>query len=108
MVIEVGVHEEGAHYSCFARRQRAKVTPVIPYFELPHLSLPFGQKIDIFGLLSAAGVVVGATLAGRQSRLYSPGDDEPMRESVTWMVLCGLFGGHFMHLFAYHPELLTA
>ena len=81
---------------------------MIPYFELPHLSLPFGQKIDIFGLLSAAGVVVGATLAGRQSRLYSPGDDEPMRESVTWMVLFGLFGGHFMHLFAYHPELLIA
>lgn len=26
---------------------------------------------------------------------------------VPWAVVFGLFGGHFMHLFAYHPELLT-
>jgi phosphatidylglycerol:prolipoprotein diacylglycerol transferase len=81
---------------------------VIPYFELPHLSLPFGQKIDIFGVLSAAGVVVGASLAARQAKIYSPGEDEKLKDSVTWMVMFGLFGGHFMHIFAYHPELLTA
>lgn len=81
---------------------------MIPYFELPQLHLPFGQKIDIFGVLSAAGVVVGATLAARQARKYWPGDDEPLKGVVTHAVLYGLFGGHFMHLFAYHPELITA
>jgi phosphatidylglycerol:prolipoprotein diacylglycerol transferase len=80
---------------------------VIPYFELPALDLPFGQRIDIFGVLSAAGVVLGAWLAGRAARTYWPGRDGPLRDMVTWAVVFGLFGGHFMHLFAYHPELLT-
>ncbi len=80
---------------------------MIPYFELPSLNLPFGQHIDIFGVLSAAGVVLGAWLAARQARQYWPGRDGPLREMVTWAVVFGLFGGHFMHVFAYHPELLT-
>ncbi|MDP2276248.1 MAG: prolipoprotein diacylglyceryl transferase [Archangium sp.] len=80
---------------------------MIPYFELPALNLPFGQRVDIFGVLSAAGVMVGAWLAARQARQYSPGNDQPLREMVPWAVLFGLYGGHFMHLFAYHPELLT-
>ncbi len=80
---------------------------MIPYFELPQLNLPFGQRIDIFGVLSAAGVVLGAWLTSRQARKYWPGNDTPLRDMVTWAVLFGLFGGHFMHLFAYHPELIT-
>jgi phosphatidylglycerol:prolipoprotein diacylglycerol transferase len=80
---------------------------VIPYFELPQLHLPLGQKIDIFGVLSAAGVVVGASLGARQAKKYWPGNDDPLKGLVTWAVMFGLFGGHFLHLFAYHPELLT-
>jgi phosphatidylglycerol---prolipoprotein diacylglyceryl transferase len=81
---------------------------VIPYFELPALNLPLGQRIDIFGVLSAAGVILGAWLAAREARRYWPGRDAPLRDMVPWAVIFGLFGGHFMHLFAYHPELLTA
>src|SRR4051794_33727812 len=81
---------------------------VIPYFELPVLNLPFGQRIDAFGVISAAGVGLGAWLAARQARRYSPGKDEPLREMVPWAVIFGLFGGHFMHIFAYHPELLSS
>lgn len=81
---------------------------MLPYFELPQLHLPLGLKVDIFGVLSAAGVVTGATLAAREAKRYWPGDDEPLKGVVTWAVLCGLVGGHFMHLFAYHPELLKA
>ncbi len=80
---------------------------MIPYFELPALNLPFGQRIDIFGVLSAAGVVLGAWLAARQARQYWPGREGPLRDMVPWAVIFGLVGGHFMHLFAYHPELLT-
>jgi phosphatidylglycerol---prolipoprotein diacylglyceryl transferase len=80
---------------------------VIPYFELPQLNLPFGQRIDIFGVLSAAGVVLGAWIAAREAKRYWPGRDEPLRDVVTWAVMFGLVGGHFMHLFAYHPELVT-
>lgn len=79
---------------------------MIPYLDLPVLSLPLGQKIDIFGVLSAAGVVVGALLAARFARTYAPGDDTPLKDVVTPAVVGGLVGGHFMHVFAYHPELL--
>ncbi len=81
---------------------------MFPYLELPQLSLPLGQKIDIFGVLSTVGVGVGAVIAARAARKYGPGDDEPLRGVVTWAVMFGLYGGHFLHLFAYHPELLKA
>ncbi len=81
---------------------------MLPYFELPQLNLPLGQKIDIFGVLSTIGVGVGAGLAARAARKYGPGDDEPLRGVVTWAVMFGLYGGHLLHLFGYHPELLKA
>jgi phosphatidylglycerol:prolipoprotein diacylglycerol transferase len=79
----------------------------IPYLTLPNIPLPFHQKIDIFGVLSAIAVFVGAWLAAQQARDYAKLDDKPLRDVVPWAVLFGLFGGHFMHIFAYHPELLT-
>jgi phosphatidylglycerol:prolipoprotein diacylglycerol transferase len=81
---------------------------MLPYIELPQLALPFGQKVDIFGVLSTIGVGVGAVLAARAARKYGPGDDEPLRGVVTWAVMFGLYGGHLLHLFGYHPELLKA
>jgi phosphatidylglycerol:prolipoprotein diacylglycerol transferase len=81
---------------------------MIPYHDIPKLNLPLGLHIDIFGVLSAAGVISGVYFAARAARVYWPGDPRPMQEFVTWAVLPGLIGGHFMHLFAYHPELLTA
>lgn len=80
---------------------------MLPYFEIPTLDLPLGQKIDIFGVVSAAGTILGAYLAARAARWYGPGDDTPLRDVVPWAVIVGLIGGHWMHLFAYHPELLT-
>jgi phosphatidylglycerol:prolipoprotein diacylglycerol transferase len=79
---------------------------VLPYFEIPSLNLPLGQKLDIFGVVSAAGCILGAYLAARAARWYGPGDDGPLRDVVPWAVIIGLTGGHWMHLFAYHPELL--
>lgn len=80
---------------------------MIPYFQSPVLELPFGQRIDLFGVLSAGGVALGAWLGARAAKRYWPGDDEPLKGVVTWAVLFGLYGGHFLHLFGYHPELLT-
>lgn len=80
---------------------------MLPYLELPALQLPFGQKIDIFGVFSTIGVGTGALLAARAARKYAPGDDDPLRGVVTWAVMFGLYGGHFLHIFGYHPELLT-
>ena len=58
----------------------------IPYLTLPNLSLPFGQKIDIFGVLSAAGVFLGAWLAAKEAREYGKVDDQPLRDLVPWAV----------------------
>lgn len=79
---------------------------MFPYISLPQLPLPAGQKIDIFGVLSTAGVITGALLAARAAKKYGPGDDTPLRDVVPWAVVIGLMGGHFMHIFAYHPELV--
>lgn len=79
---------------------------MLPYLAPPVVDLPLGLKIDAFGVLSSAGTVVGAVLAARQARRYAPGDDRPLRDVATWAVLGGLLGGHFMHVFVYHPETL--
>ncbi|MBK7860013.1 MAG: prolipoprotein diacylglyceryl transferase [Archangiaceae bacterium] len=79
---------------------------MFPYISLPHLPLPFGQKIDVFGVLSTAGVITGALVAARAAKKYGPGDDTPLRDVVPWAVVIGLLGGHFMHIFAYHLELV--
>lgn len=81
---------------------------MFPYIDLPSLPLPFGQKIDVFGVLSTAGVITGALLAARAAKQYGPGDDTPLRDVVPWAVVIGLIGGHFMHIFAYHPELVRS
>lgn len=84
-----------------------QVPPVIPYYELPALHLPIGGlKIDVFGVVSAAGTFLGAWLAAHAAKTWRPGNDQPLRDVVTWAVVFGLVGGHFMHVFAYHPELL--
>jgi phosphatidylglycerol:prolipoprotein diacylglycerol transferase len=49
---------------------------------------------------------LGAYLAAQQAKKWRPGNDQPLRDVVTWAVVGGLIGGHFMHIFAYHPELL--
>ncbi len=79
---------------------------MIPYFEPPRLDLPLGLKLDAFGIVAAFGTLLGAHLAMRAARKYGPGDDEPLREVTTWAVVGGLIGGHLLHVFGYHPELI--
>lgn len=79
---------------------------MLPYLETPSLSLPLGFRLEAFGVLSAAGTLLGAYLATRAARRYGPGDDAPLRRVVTWAVVGGLLGGHLLHIFGYHPEVL--
>jgi phosphatidylglycerol:prolipoprotein diacylglycerol transferase len=85
---------------------------VIPYFEIPAYHFPFGLyeryglKLDIFGVVSAMGTFLGAWLAANQAKNWRPGDDKPLKDVVTAAVVGGLVGGHFLHVFVYHPELL--
>ncbi|MFT3837959.1 MAG: prolipoprotein diacylglyceryl transferase [Myxococcaceae bacterium] len=85
---------------------------MIPYIEIPAFHFPFGLyerfglKLDIFGVVSAIGTFLGAYLAAQQAKKWRPGNDQPLKDVVTSAVVGGLLGGHFLHVFAYHPELL--
>jgi len=80
---------------------------LVPYFHLPELHIAGPLKLDFFGVLSAVGTIVGAILAVRAAKKYAPGDDTPLREVAPVAVAFGLWGGHLMHLLAYHPEELS-
>lgn len=79
---------------------------MIPYWTVPSIPLPFGEKLDVFGILSAAGVALGAVLAARAARTKAPGDDSPLRDVAPTAIVAGLVGAHLLHVLGYHPELL--
>lgn len=79
---------------------------VIPWFELPSLHLgPF--TIQSFGVLSAAGILLGVALATRGARELGRDPQVVLDYSVVG-VLAGVVGGHLVHLFFYHPEELDS
>jgi len=79
---------------------------VIPWFEFPTLSLgPF--TIQSFGVLSAAGILLGVTIASRAARALGRDPQVVLDFSVVG-VLSGVVAGHLVHLFFYHPEELDS
>jgi phosphatidylglycerol:prolipoprotein diacylglycerol transferase len=77
---------------------------VIPWFELPKLSLgPF--SIQSFGVLSALGILLATLLTSRAARQMGKDPQVPVDFAVAG-VLAGVIGGHLVHLVAYHPEEL--
>jgi phosphatidylglycerol:prolipoprotein diacylglycerol transferase len=80
---------------------------MIPYFQIPNYSLPLGLRLDIFGPVAAIGTFVGWSIAIRLAKTYQPGDEKPLREVMMWGIIGGLLGGHYLHLFGYHPEEIT-
>ena len=77
---------------------------MIPYFEPPALHLgPF--TIQVFGVLAALGVYVGARIAMRAARDDGL-DRQVIGDYAVWGVVSGVVVGHLVHLFLYHPEEL--
>jgi phosphatidylglycerol:prolipoprotein diacylglycerol transferase len=77
---------------------------VIPWFELPSLTL--GRiTIQSFGILSALGILLGATLAARGARELGR-EPQVILDFAVVGVLAGVVAGHLAHLFFYHPEEL--
>lgn len=77
---------------------------VIPWFELPSLSLgPI--TIQSFGVLSALGILAAVSLAARAAGRLGKDPQVILDYSVVG-VLSGVVVGHLVHLFFYHPEEL--
>lgn len=88
------------------RRCCSPVLPaVIPYFEPPSVQLG-PLTLHAFGLLAALGILLGAHLAARGARRLDL-DDTILGDAVPWGVAGGILGGHLLHVFGYHPELLS-
>lgn len=75
---------------------------MIPYFRPPSIDLGFTQ-IEPFGILTAAGLLVGTYIIARAARLDGK-DPNPVQDFVVWGLVGGVIFGHLMHLFLYHPE----
>ncbi len=77
---------------------------VIPWFELPSLSLG-PATIQSFGVLSALGILAATALAQHAARRLGR-DPQVILDFAIVGVLAGVLGGHIVHLLAYHPEEL--
>jgi phosphatidylglycerol---prolipoprotein diacylglyceryl transferase len=79
---------------------------VIPWFELPSLSLgPI--TIQSFGILSALGILAAVSLCARAARQLGR-DPQVILDYSVYGVIAGVVVGHLVHLFAYHPEELQS
>jgi phosphatidylglycerol:prolipoprotein diacylglycerol transferase len=78
---------------------------VIPWFELPSLSLG-PVTIQSFGVLSALGILAAVHLAARAAAGLGRNPQVILDYSVVG-VLAGVVGGHLVHLLFYHPEELS-
>jgi phosphatidylglycerol:prolipoprotein diacylglycerol transferase len=77
---------------------------IIPWFELPSLSLgPF--TLQSFGVLSALGILAAVQLSARAARELGR-DPQIILDYAVVGVLAGVVFGHLAHLFFYHPEEL--
>ncbi len=77
---------------------------VIPWFELPSLSLG-PVTIQSFGVLSALGILAAVELASRADRQLG-NDPRVIPDFAVAGVITGVVFGHLAHLFFYHPEEL--
>jgi phosphatidylglycerol:prolipoprotein diacylglycerol transferase len=79
---------------------------VIPWFELPTLSLG-PVTIQSFGILSALGILAAVSLCARGARQLGA-DPQVILDYSVFGVIAGVVLGHLVHLFAYHPEELAS
>jgi phosphatidylglycerol:prolipoprotein diacylglycerol transferase len=73
-------------------------TSGLPYFHLG--SLDVGVPIQSFGILVAAGVLIGAALLRRYAEWHGVSDDH-IRGLITWILISGFLGAHEFDVVAY-------
>src|SRR5688500_14404341 len=73
----------------------------IPYFHLGALDI--GIPIQAFGVLVAAGVLIGASQLRRYAEWHGVSDDN-IRGLLTWIIISGFLGAHEFDMLAYNWE----
>jgi phosphatidylglycerol---prolipoprotein diacylglyceryl transferase len=75
----------------------------LPYFDVPTFRIPgIGLHLQVFGMLVATGVLVGAELCRRYSLRFGI-DDDDLRKLTGWVVVSGFIGAHWFDVLAYQP-----
>jgi phosphatidylglycerol:prolipoprotein diacylglycerol transferase len=78
----------------------------LPYYDIPVLKVG-PLPIQVFGLIVAVGVLIGASVMRRYSDRHG-GDDDDLRGLTGWVTVCGFIGAHVFDVLAYQPELLKS
>jgi phosphatidylglycerol:prolipoprotein diacylglycerol transferase len=77
----------------------AAATTAVPYFHLGALDI--GIPIQWFGMIVAAGVLIGATPLRRYAEWHGVSDDH-IRGLLTWLMISGFLGAHEFDMVAYN------
>jgi prolipoprotein diacylglyceryltransferase len=76
----------------------AALSASLPYFHLG--SLDIGLPIQSFGVIVAAGVLIGAALLRRYAEWHGV-SDEHIRGLTGWVTIAGFIGAHVFDVIAY-------
>ncbi len=76
----------------------------LPHFQLG--SLDVGIPIQSFGVIVAAGVLIGAALLRRYAEWHGIADDH-IRGILGWITIAGFLGAHWFDVLAYEPHKLS-
>src|SRR5678815_6095071 len=82
----------------------AAATTGLPYFHLG--SLDVGVPIQAFGILVAAGVLIGAALLRRYAEWHGVSDDH-IRGLLGWVTVCGFLGAHEFDMIFYNWQKIS-
>ena len=76
----------------------------LPHFQLG--SLDVGIPIQSFGVIVAAGVLIGAALLRRYAEWHGVSDDH-IRGILGWITITGFLGAHWFDVIAYEPHKMS-
>lgn len=78
-------------------------TTGLPFFQLGSLNI--GIPIQAFGVIVAAGVLIGAALLRRYAEWHGV-EDEHIRGLLGWVTVSGFLGAHILDVLFYEPQKL--
>src|SRR5882762_5992583 len=76
----------------------AAVTSALPFLHLGAINV--GIPVQWFGMIVAAGVLIGATPLRRYAEWHGV-SDEHIRGLLTWIMVSGFLGAHEFDMIAY-------